>query len=55
LIILRVFLILEAMSSDDIAKLLAACLRVLLVWKLRHHLDGVSCPEAERINSGVAI
>jgi hypothetical protein len=42
-------------SSDGIAKLLAACRRVLLVCKLRHHLDGVFCPEAERVSSGVSV
>ena len=49
----RVFI--TGMSSDGIAKLLAACRRELLVCKLRHHLDGVFCPEAERVSFGVAV
>jgi hypothetical protein len=42
-------------DRGGITKLLAACRRVLLVCKLRHHLDGVFCPEAERVSSGVAV
>jgi hypothetical protein len=38
-----------------IAKLFAAFRRMFLVCKLRHHLDGVFCPEAERVSSGVAV
>jgi transposase-like protein len=42
-------------TLNGIAKLLAACRRVLLVCKLRHHLDCVFCPDAERVSSRVAV